>query len=209
MSLNIDKKALIIVDMQNDFLEGGSLEIKDSLGIIEKINTLHNLNSFDMVILTADWHPENHISFQVNNPGSTLFKPFFLEETQEYQVMWPAHCIQNSEGAQFHKDLIVKNSDVIIKKGTLRHVESYSAFGRGEEDSGLLTKLREANIQTVYVCGLALDYCVGSTAIDSQKNGFKTNVIIDCTKSTEIESEKKMLKLLDENSVKLIVSDKI
>jgi nicotinamidase/pyrazinamidase len=110
------KKALLIVDMQYDFIPGGSLEVKGGDEIIQPINKLRE-KSWDLVVLTQDWHPDNHFSFHSNNPGSSLFQPFYIKDHDVTQVMWPNHCVQNTSGAELHKDLIVKDTDSRVKKG--------------------------------------------------------------------------------------------
>lgn len=186
------KRALLIIDMQNDFLEGGSLEVREGINLVPLINEVHKNFKWDKVILSADWHPQDHCSFFENNPGSELFKPFYLEETGVEQVMWPAHCIQDSYGAKFDAELEIAEDDVIVKKGTIRTVDSYSAFGKEPEDTGLADLLKAEGITEVYVCGVAFDYCVGNTALDALLQGLKTYVVWDLTKSVAPETEKEM-----------------
>ena len=203
------KKAYIIVDMQNDFCEGGSLEVKGSLEIIPLINDLRKKINWDLVVLTSDWHPKTHCSFHSNHPESTLFQPILLEKTKVEQVMWPNHCVQNTPGAEFHKDIITENSDVIIRKGTLDDVDSYSGFGTYPEDTGLNQILQKHGIKEVYVVGLAFDYCVGNTALDAIKNGYQTFVLADCTRSVTETSEKIMKEKLEKAGCKFITSNDV
>lgn len=128
--------ALIIVDMQNDFCEGGSLAITDSLSIIPLINYLRGKN-FDHIIRTRDWHPADHISFGPNHPGKALFELIVVPETGREQVMWPVHCVQGSQGAEYQKDVIIKETDIEVLKGKEKMVESYSGFGGDGEETGL------------------------------------------------------------------------
>jgi len=202
-----DKRAYIIVDMQNDFCKGGALEVRESLDIIKPINELRKNYNWDLIVLTSDWHPRNHCSFHTNNPGSTLFQPFLLEKTKVEQVMWPEHCIQGTKGAEFHPDLIREDTDVIIRKGTDENVDSYSGFGTSPEDTGLNDILRSYDIKEVYVVGLAFDYCVGHTALDAVKNGYKTFVVTDLTRSVADPSEKSMREKLEQAGCKLITSN--
>lgn len=162
-----NKSALIIVDVQNDFCEGGSLAINDASSIVPLINKLRQNPLFSMIILTRDWHPENHGSFVENNPGQKVFTLFKLPDTGVDQMMWPKHCVQGTKGAEFHPDLTVLSTDTIVNKGTLERVDSYSGFGSHPEVTELEKILRENHIQTVYCVGLAYDYCVGSTALDA------------------------------------------
>lgn len=134
--------ALIIVDVQNDFCEGGSLAVGEASEIMPVINELRKLPKFEHVFVTRDWHPQNHCSFQSNNPGSTMFQEWFLPETDVQQVMWPDHCVQNTHGAEFHQALDRLPSDVLISKGRARFVDSYSGFGtQPHEDTGLHERL--------------------------------------------------------------------
>jgi nicotinamidase/pyrazinamidase len=162
------KTALIIVDVQNDFCKGGSLEVTDANTIIPLINKLRDLPIFDLVVLTRDWHAPTHCSFAANNPGTNVFEMIKLVDTGIDQIMWPTHCVQGTPGAQFHKDLVINHtSDVIVNKGLLERVDSYSGFGSHPEKTELEAVLKKADISTVYCVGLAFDYCVGSTAFDA------------------------------------------
>ena len=203
-SKQASKAALIIVDMQNDFCEGGSLAVTGANSIITTINELRTDPMFKMVVLTQDWHAHDHCSFQANHPGTQLFECIRLPETGVMQVMWPTHCVQNSQGAELHKDLIVSPTDVIVKKGTLLSVDSYSGFGSAPEVTELEKILRENFITDIYCVGLAYDYCVGSTALDGARLGFKTYLIKDATKSVSSESEQAMSTKLKEAEVIVI-----
>ena len=203
------KRALLIVDVQNDFCEGGSLEVKGASEIIPKINKLRKEKNFDLIVYSKDWHPQTHCSFQSNNPGSKLFEPIILEKTKVEQVMWPDHCVQNTHGSEFHKDLDVGSTDTIVLKGTRDDTDSYSAFGTKPENTGLNDILKEKDIKTVYVVGLAFDYCVGNTALDAAKNGYETYIVTDCTKSVSEQTEEGMKKNCLENKCKLITSDDV
>ncbi|CDW74526.1 isochorismatase hydrolase [Stylonychia lemnae] len=206
-------KILLIIDVQNDFCEGGSLAVSGAQEIIEPINKLKQSGKFNKVIFTRDWHPKDHCSFHENHPGTKLFEKIILPETEVEQVMWPTHCIQESDGAHFHPKLDIDlNKDKIVSKGTLRQVDSYSGFGSFPEKTKLCDlikkKLDERDLSTikVYVCGLAFDYCVGSTAIDSAKLGFDTYLLEDLSRSVSIESEQLMRQRLNEANVKIVDS---
>ena len=187
----MSKSALIIVDMQNDFCEGGSLAVNGSLDIIPTINELREKN-FDYVVMTRDWHPQDHVSFCSNHEGQNLFSHIVVPETGRGQVMWPDHCVQGKRGAEFHPDVVVKDSDIQILKGQNKLVESYSGFGGDGEDTGLTEKLQSYGVTKVYVCGLAFDYCVGSTAESAAQAGFHTMLIQDATRSVAKETAEKM-----------------
>ena len=138
MVSNLKVEALIIVDVQNDFCTGGSLAVEGNEKIFPIINKLRELPMYEgRIFLTRDWHLKEHCSFQVNNPGSELFKSIVLEDTKETQVMWPVHCVQNTHGAEFHNDLVRKETDVVISKGFELRWDSYSGFGSTGEKTEL------------------------------------------------------------------------
>lgn len=113
-----DKSALIIIDIQNDFCgEGGSLAVPDSLEILSLINHLRETNLFDLIVRTRDWHPQDHVSFVENHPGKELFTKIVVEETGRDQIMWPTHCVQETKGAEYHPNLVLKDTDIEILKG--------------------------------------------------------------------------------------------
>ena len=173
--------ALIIVDIQNDFTKGGSLEVPGGSEIIQLVNKLQN--HFDIVVATQDWHPGNHKSFASNHPGKKPFDMIRLNDLE--QVLWPDHCVQGSYGAQFHKDLDMRKIEAIFRKGMDKEIDSYSGFyDNGHlKNTGLAGYLRDRKVNEVCVCGLAGDYCVYYTAIDAIGEGFKTYYIEDVTRS--------------------------
>lgn len=175
------KKVLIVVDPQVDFFDGGRLEVPNSLGIIPKINALTKNDVFDLVVVTQDWHPSNHKSF-ASQHGKNVFEQITLNGIQ--QVLWPDHCVQYSDGAKIHPDIVLNDSMHIVKKGMNPELDSYSAFyeNDGVTGTGLVEYLKEENVSDVYVVGLAYDYCVAYTAIDSSKF-FRTFVIKDVTQA--------------------------
>lgn len=173
-------KALIVVDPQYDFFEGGSLEVKDSNKIIPIINKLTKSNQFDLVIFTKDWHPSNHKSFASQHDGKNVFDLIELNEIP--QVLWPNHCVQNTHGAEFHHNLNLNIPNLyIFKKGMNIEVDSYSAFYENDHktSTGLTDFLKEKNINDIYLVGIAGEYCVGYTAIDGSNEKFNTFVIED------------------------------
>ena len=186
---NKHKSALIIVDVQNDFCEGGSLAVKDANSIIPLINTLKQDPRFSLVILTRDWHPQSHCSFHANNPGTKMFQTIELSDSGLKQVMWPTHCVNETKGAEFHSELNIQDTDIIVSKGLMERVESYSGFGSPPEITELETILRNNQISKVFSCGLAFDYCVGSTAYDAAIKSFQSFIIQDATKSVAKDSE--------------------
>ncbi|KAL4492479.1 hypothetical protein ABPG72_005614 [Tetrahymena utriculariae] len=206
----VGKTALIIVDIQNDFCEGGSLAVPDSQKVIDQINQIRQNHHFDVVVATKDYHPANHISFAVNHPGEKPFTNLTLPNGK-VQELWPNHCVQGTSGSDFHKDLVIQPTDQIIFKGKDANIDSYSGFGSQGEDTGLLQYLKGQEVSTVYCVGLAYDFCVGSTAVDSAKNGFKTYIVEDATGSISGESVKNMKKRFEEygDNIVLINSNQL
>ena len=170
-------KALIVVDMQNDFIKGGNLPIDDGEKIIPFINTLINKykKNSDLVIATRDLHPQNHISF-----ASTHNKqPFdIIDVSYGKQQLWPDHCVQGTNGAKFVSNLNIKNINKIIDKGTNQYIDSYSGFcdNDGKSQTQLDEYLHANNVTEVEIVGLALDYCVAYTAIDAAKLGYNVSI---------------------------------
>lgn len=182
--MNQAQTALIIVDMQNDFMPNGALAVQNADKIIQPINQLAKY--FQNVILTQDWHPDEHISFADNHTNQQAFD--YIELSYGQQVLWPKHCVQGSQGAEFHRDLNIPHAQLIIRKGYHTEIDSYSAFLEADKKTatGLASYLRERKMNTVYIVGVATDYCVKWTALDAQQAGFKTYVIEDLCKAIDI-----------------------
>lgn len=177
--------ALIVVDVQNGFMLGGHLAVAHADQIIPKINQL--ATHFDNIVLTQDWHPENHISFAENHVGKNPFDT--VELNYGTQVLWPSHCVQGTPDADFHPDLNIPRAQLIIRKGFHPEIDSYSAFKEADHQTstGLAGYLKERGIDTVYIVGIATDFCVAWTAIDAAKMGFKSYVIADATKAIDLQ----------------------
>ena len=175
--------ALILVDIQNDFVPGGSLSVPFGNEIISLVNELQN--SFQLIIATQDWHPRNHKSFASNHTGKVPFEKINLHGIE--QVLWPDHCVQGSTGAGFHPDLQMNKVEAIFRKGMDPEIDSYSGFfdNGHKKSTGLAGYLRERKVNRVYICGLAADYCVGFTAKDALSENFETYVIEDATRAIE------------------------
>ena len=200
-----DKDALLVVDVQNDFCPGGSLAVKDGNKIIKNINNIQRI--FRNVIFTQDWHPENHSSFTTSNPNSLAFSSIMMNYGK--QVIWPPHCIIGSHGAKFHKDLNTDNASVIIRKGYRQEIDSYSAFRENDKKTatGLEGMLKKLEVNRVFVCGLALDFCVHYSAVDSAQIGFETLVIQDASKPVALKGTlEKTYKNFRENNITMIDS---
>jgi len=178
-------KALLIVDIQNDFCPGGALEVPEGDTIIPIVNRLSQ--QFEAVIQTQDWHPDGHSSFASSHKGE---KPFdAIQMSYGEQVLWPDHCVQGSRGADFHPDLETNRSQLIIRKGFRSDIDSYSAFYENDEQTttGLAGYLRERDIDTLYTAGLATDFCVKWSVLDGLKEGFDLYVVEDAVKGIDIE----------------------
>jgi len=176
--------ALIIVDMQNDFIEGGALAVPGGKGLVPLINQLQP--HFDLVVATQDWHPADHGSFAANHPGRKAFEVIDLDGLA--QTLWPIHCVQNTPGADFAPGLDRSRWAAIFQKGTDPKVDSYSGlFDNGKRRAtGLGDFLKKRGVDQVYVLGLATDYCVKFTALDSAAMGFKTTLIEDASKGVDL-----------------------
>lgn len=177
--------ALIIVDVQNCFLPGGSLAVKDGDKIIPLINRL--AKSFQNVVLTQDWHTQRHISFASSHAGK---KPFdVIKLPYGDQVLWPDHCVQGTDGAALAKDLDIPHAQLVIRKGFNNDVDSYSAFLEADKKTmtGLASYLKERGITKLFVVGLATDFCVAWSAIDARKSGLDVTVIEDATRGIDAQ----------------------
>ena len=170
-------KALIIVDLQNDFMPGGALAVPDGDVVVDVANRLAPL--FKLVVATQDWHPPNHGSFASRHGGKSIGDIINLNGLR--QELWPVHCVQNSEGASFHGDLNLKPVARVFQKGTDPGIDSYSAFfdNAHRRSTGLGDYLRENGVTEVHIMGLATDYCVKFSALDAVQLGLETYVITD------------------------------
>jgi nicotinamidase/pyrazinamidase len=177
--------ALIVVDVQRDFLPGGALAVPGGQRILAPVAALMASGRFRDVVATQDWHPPDHVSFASQHPGRKPYEPIELYGRE--QVLWPDHCVAGSPGAALHPALPWDRVRAIVRKGMERTVDSYSGFrnnydANGERPStGLAGYLRELGVTGVYVCGLARDYCVRATAEDAAELGFATTVLWDAT----------------------------
>lgn len=179
------KTALLIVDIQNDFLPGGALAVPGGDEIIPAVNEL--MPEYDLVVATQDWHPADHGSFATNHDGRTVGETIDLHGIQ--QILWPDHAVEGSRGADFAPGLDVDRIDHVIRKGTDRHVDSYSGFfdNGGKNPSGLTAYLRGEKITDIHVVGLATDYCVKFTVLDAIAEGFRTTLIQDAARGVDLQ----------------------
>lgn len=181
------KKALILVDIQNDFCAGGQFPVPDGEKVIPFANKLQA--KFELVLATKDWHPPDHGSFASNHPGYGVGDTVQLGHLP--QILWPNHCVQNTEGAEFHPDLHVENIAKVFYKGTDPGIDSYSAFYDNEHlrSTGLSEYLKQQNVTDVYIVGLATDYCVKFSALDAIHDGFKVHVNVDACRAINLHPD--------------------
>jgi nicotinamidase/pyrazinamidase len=181
----VDRDVLLVIDVQNDFCDGGALAVPGGQEVVPVINRI--AHAFRHVILTQDWHPREHHSFASNHPG---YHPFEMIETAHgAHVLWPDHCIQGSLGAAFHPHLHPDNAELILRKGFRPDIDSYSAFNENDHitRTGLTGYLRERGLGRIFMAGLAYDYCVRHSAIDSMRAGFETFVVEDACRAISIK----------------------
>jgi nicotinamidase/pyrazinamidase len=201
-------KALLIVDVQNDFCPGGALEVPEGDRVVPVINSL--LPHFDAVIQTQDWHPAGHHSFASAHNGKEPFDSIEMEYGN--QVLWPDHCVQGSEGAAFHPDLETSKTQVIIRKGFRKEIDSYSAFYENDNKTktGLTGYLKTRGIDTLFVTGLATDFCVKWSVLDGIKDGFNLLVVEDAVLGIDVDgSVDTAWKEMKEAGAKTVNSDQI
>jgi nicotinamidase/pyrazinamidase len=178
-------KALILVDLQNDFCPGGALPVREGDRVVPVANELGR--RFELVVATQDWHPADHGSFAANHEGKQPGDVVDLNGLE--QILWPVHCVQETPGAGFHPDLDRTRLAEVFHKGTDAGIDSYSGFfdNGHRKATGLGDYLKEKGVTDVYVCGLATDYCVKSSALDAVGLGFRTFVIEDACRGVDLE----------------------
>jgi nicotinamidase/pyrazinamidase len=179
-----DTDALFLIDLQNDFCPGGSLAVAGGDAIVPGVNAI--AERFEHVIVTQDWHPTGHVSFASSHPGSEPYDTITLPYGP--QTLWPDHCVQESHGAALHAGLRVPHTEMVLRKGFRKHIDSYSAFLENDHrtGTGLAGYLRERGMKRLFFAGLAFDFCVGFSAIDGQKMGFESHVIGDLTRAVAL-----------------------
>jgi len=210
---NSTKFALGIIDVQNDFCKGGALAITEAEEALAAINKLRYIcDNCVKTFISQDWHNQFHMSFAETHKKQAFTGPeeLKLEMDDESiisvkQMMWPRHCVENTFGSRLHRDLIVRRNDIIIKKGTKKNVESYSAFG--DEYFGKFEKtrlhyhLKELDITDIILTGLATDYCVYNTALDAVRLGYKVHLVLSCTRGVDKTTTAKAIADLKEKEV--------
>ena len=180
-----DASALLVIDVQNCFLPGGSLAVKDGEQVVPVINRI--AKGFANVVVTQDWHTDGHVSFASAHAGK---KPFeMIDLPYGKQVLWPDHCVQGTDGASLSKDLSIPQAGLVIRKGYHKNVDSYSAFTEadGKTTTGLAAYLKARKLQRLFVAGLATDFCVAWTALDARKAGFEAYVVEDACRGIDTQ----------------------
>lgn len=177
------RTALLVIDVQNDFIPGGQLAVPEGDQIVPLINRLGGL--FKQVVIAQDWHPSGHASFASSHAGHQPYEVIQLPYGE--QVLWPEHCVQGTAGAEFHPELNLPHAQLIIRKGCNPDIDSYSAFLEADRctTTGLAGYLKERGIDTVYMVGLALDFCVMFSALDARAAGFNAFVVLDACRAID------------------------
>ena len=181
----MQNRTLIVVDVQNDFCPGGALAVQDGDQVVDPINKM--ISEFDHVILTQDWHPEGHLSFASQHDGKLPFEQTIMPYGD--QTLWPDHCVQGSQGAEFHSGLNWTKAEMVVRKGYRREIDSYSAFFENDKKTptGLSGYLKERGISQLTMAGLATDFCVAFSAIDAARLGFDVEVILPACRAIDLE----------------------
>jgi len=203
-----DTSVLLVVDVQNSFLPGGSLAVKDGDQVVPVINRI--AAGFAHVVMTQDWHPAGHSSFASSHAGKRPFEMIDLPYGK--QVLWPDHCVQGTDGAALSNELSLPRTELILRKGFHKGVDSYSAFTEadGKTSTGLAKYLEARGLQRVFVAGLATDFCVSWSALDARKAGFETYVVEDACRGIDTQgSLAKAWADMDKAGVKRIQSSDI
>lgn len=177
-------RALVLVDIENDFMPFGALPVADGDAVVPVANAL--IARFELVVATQDWHPAGHASFASSHPGHVPGE--VIEVAGLPQVLWPDHCVQNAPGASFHSGLDVAGIDHVVRKGTDAAIDSYSGFfdNNHAKDTGLAAWLRERNVDEIWLLGLATDYCVKFSALDGRGEGFEVVVVEDGVRAVNL-----------------------
>jgi nicotinamidase/pyrazinamidase len=183
------RDALIVIDVQNDFCPGGALAVDDGDEVIEVIQRI--APAFEHIILTQDWHPPGHHSFASvhdRSPFESIELDYGTQSFGGTQTLWPDHCVQGTQGAEFHPDLFLPQAELILRKGFRSRIDSYSAFFENDRTTptGLAGYLRERGLTRVFLAGLAYDYCVGYSALDARRAGFEAIIVKDACRAIDL-----------------------
>jgi nicotinamidase/pyrazinamidase len=178
-----EEDVLLVIDVQNDFCPGGALAVPGGDAVVPVINRL--ARQFAHVVLTQDWHTPGHSSFASSHTGRSIFET--IEADYGPQILWPAHCVQGTPGAELHPGLDIPHAELVLRKGFRQAIDSYSAFFENDRKTptGLGSYLRERGFRRVFLCGLATDFCVRFSAEDAKSLGFEAIVIVDACRSID------------------------
>jgi nicotinamidase/pyrazinamidase len=201
-------KALLIVDIQNDFCPGGALAVPNGDAVVSIVNKL--IDRFDVVLQTQDWHPAGHSSFASSHEKKNPYET--IEVYYGTQILWPDHCVQGSEGADFHPDLNTKKTQVIIRKGFRKAIDSYSTFFENDQKTttGLTGYLKQRGITDLYIVGLATDFCVKWSVLDGIDEGFTMHVVEDAVQGIDLEGSLDAAWIeMKEKGAKITISDQL
>ena len=178
-----DDDVLVVIDVQNDVCPGGALAVPNGDEIVPLVNRL--IGQFKHVVLTQDWHPHGHSSFASTHKGAP-FSTVKLDYGD--QTLWPDHCVQGTGGAEFHRDLVVRDSEMVLRKGFRKEIDSYSAFFENDRKTktGLAGYLRDRGLKRLFMCGLATDFCVAWSALDGRREGFPVVVLEDACRAIDL-----------------------
>lgn len=207
---DLEHAALLLVDIQPDFLPGGALPVREGDRILEPVAGLMDGGPFGLQVATQDWHPPDHVSFASRHPGRAPLQ--VIELYGHEQVLWPDHCVQGTPGAELHPDLPWDRVSAIVRKGTDADSDSYSGFRNNWDPdgrrpvTGLAGYLRERGVSAVFLCGLARDYCVRWSAEDAAAAGFDTYVLWDLTRSVDPSGDGALRRHLEERGVRIVSS---
>ncbi|MEX2527222.1 MAG: bifunctional nicotinamidase/pyrazinamidase [Gemmatimonadota bacterium] len=207
-TLHPGNTALLLVDIQPDFLPGGALEVGDGDAILQPVTRLMESGRFPLQVATQDWHPAGHVSFSSVHSGKDPFATMELHGHE--QVLWPDHCVQGTPGAELDPRLPWQRVSAVIRKGMDPQVDSYSGFRNNWDaqgrrpTTGLAGFLKERGVDTVVVCGLARDYCVQWTAQDAAEAGFRTILLWDLTRAVDPGSDDAVREALEERGVEVV-----
>lgn len=210
IQIDRDRSVLLLIDIQPDFLPGGALPVEDGDAILGPVHDLLERDPFGLYVATQDWHPPDHVSFASNHEDAEPMDTIELHGHE--QVLWPDHCIQGTEGADLHPQLVWERVSAIIRKGTESESDSYSGFRNnwnpaGERPpTGLAGYLRERGVEQVFLCGLARDICVKWTAEDAADEGFETTYLWDLTRAVDPGSDQRVRRDLEEKGVRIVDS---
>ncbi|MDO8432602.1 MAG: nicotinamidase [Candidatus Binatus sp.] len=211
--LGNDRSALLVVDMQPDFMPGGALAVQGGDEIVAPLGALMESGLFDVIVATQDWHPRDHVSFASNHPGRM---PFETIELYGYpQTLWPDHCVQGTPGAELHSGLPWHRASAIIRKATDASTDSYSALRNnwnphGERPpTGLGGYLINRGVEHVFACGLARDYCVAWSAEDARDAGFSVSVIWDLCRSIDPSRDDALRDDLDARGIAIVTAAQV